>query len=89
MGQNEIDIIHIIVNAGLMVQCVLLLLLLFSVTSWSIIIIKVSYIRKAFRESERFVEYFWRSRDLAGAYSKAKQLKGSPVARIFRVDMLN
>lgn len=85
MGQNEIEVIHLISNAGLMVQCVLFSLLLFSIASWSIILIKIMYIKKAFRESERFVEYFWRSRDLAGAYSKAKQLKGSPVARMFRV----
>jgi biopolymer transport protein TolQ len=68
-----------------MVQFVLLLLLFFSVTSWAIIIIKYMYIRRALRESTRFVEYFWKSRDLASAYVKAKQLTGCPVARIFRI----
>ncbi len=85
MGQNEIDIIQIVSSAGLMVQFVLLLLLFFSITSWAIIIVKLRYIKKAFKESDRFVEYFWKSRDLAGAYSKAKQLRGSPVARVFRI----
>ena len=85
MPTNEIDIIQILSNAGLMVRFVLLLLLFFSVTSWAIIIIKWRYIRQAFRESNRFIEYFWKSRDLAGAYTKAKQLAGCPVARIFRV----
>lgn len=85
MGQNELDIIQIVSSAGLMVQFVLLLLLFFSITSWAIIIVKMRYIKKAFKESDRFVEYFWKSRDLAGAYSKAKQLRGSPVARIFRI----
>jgi biopolymer transport protein TolQ len=81
----DIDIIQIVSSAGLMVQFVLLLLLFFSVTSWAIIIIKYMYIRRALRESTRFVEYFWKSRDLASAYVKAKQLTGCPVARIFRV----
>ncbi|KJS28512.1 MAG: flagellar motor protein MotA [Desulfatitalea sp. BRH_c12] len=81
----DIDIIQIVSSAGLMVQFVLLLLLFFSVTSWAIIIIKYLYIRRALRESTRFVEYFWKSRDLASAYVKAKQLTGCPVARIFRI----
>ena len=85
MGQSEIDIIQIVSSAGLMVQGVLMLLLFFSVTSWAIIIIKWRYIHRAFRESTRFTEYFWKSRDLASAYAKAKQLTGCPVARIFRI----
>ncbi|MBI5062871.1 MAG: protein TolQ [Desulfatitalea sp.] len=83
--QSDIDIIQIVSSAGLMVQGVLMLLLFFSVSSWAIIIIKWRYIHRAFRESTRFIEYFWKSRDLASAYAKAKQLTGCPVARIFRI----
>lgn len=85
MTNTEFDIIQILGNAGLMVRLVLLLLLFFSVTSWAIIIIKWRYIRRAYRESNLFIEYFWKSRDLAGAYAKAKQLAGCPIARIFRI----
>lgn len=85
MTQHEIDIIQIIGNAGWMVQFVLFMLLVFSVTSWAIIIIKWRYIRRAFKESTSFVEYFWKSRDLASVYTKAKQLTGCPIARIFRI----
>ena len=79
MVPTQMDYIHIISNASLMVKFVLLLLLFFSVMSWSIIIIKIRYIRKAFKESDIFIDYFWKSRDLAGAFTKAKQLSGSPV----------
>jgi biopolymer transport protein TolQ len=85
MTGTEIDIIHILSNAGYIVRAVLLLLLFFSVMSWAIIIIKFRYIRRAYRESNRFIEYFWKSRDLASAYAKAKQLESCPIARIFRV----
>ncbi len=85
MVPTQMDYVHIISNASLIVKLVLLLLLFFSVMSWSIIIIKILYIRKAFKESDIFIEYFWKSRDLAGAFTKAKQLNGSPVARIFRI----
>ena len=85
MIPEQMDYIHIIGNASLMVKLVLLVLLFFSVMSWAIIIIKIRYIRKAFKESDIFVDYFWKSRDLASAFTKAKQLSGSPVARIFRI----
>jgi biopolymer transport protein TolQ len=83
--QTELDIIQILSHAGLVVRLVLLLLLFFSVTSWAIIIIKWRYIRQALRESSKFIEFFWKSRDLASAFARAKQMTGCPVARIFRV----
>ena len=85
MGPQDIDIIHMIRNASLMVQFVLFLLFSFSVTSWAIILIKFRYIRRAFKESAFFTDFFWRTRDLSAAFAKAKQLNGSPVARIFRI----
>lgn len=85
MVPGDLDIIHMVRNAGLMVQMVLLLLLFFSITSWAIILIKYRYIRKAYRESAFFTDVFWESRDLAVAFKEAKELRGSPIARIFRI----
>ncbi|WP_207692155.1 protein TolQ [Desulfonema limicola] len=79
------DIIHIIREAGYMVQFVLLVLLFFSVTSWGIILIKFYYIRKAIKQSDDFNEIFWESRDLSLAYKEAKLLDGSPLARVFSI----
>ncbi len=85
MPVAQIDLIHMIGNASFIVQLVLVLLLFFSVTSWAIILIKYRYIKKAFKQSAEFTEFFWKSRDLSNAFSRAKQLNGSPVARIFRI----
>jgi len=84
MLPHEIDIIHMIANASFMVQFVLLVLLFFSITSWTIIIVKFRFIRKAFKESAVFIDYFWKSRDFSEAFAKAKALQASPVARLFR-----
>lgn len=84
----EIDYFHLIANASLVVQFVLLLLLLFSVASWAIIFIKFRYLRIAFKESADFTEFFWKSRDLSGAFARAKQFNISPVARVFRIGYL-
>jgi biopolymer transport protein TolQ len=85
---KDLSLLHMIMNAGLMVQFVLLLLFFFSVSSWAIIFIKYRYVRKAFSESAIFTEFFWKSRDLSDAFSKSKELKGSPIARIFRIGYL-
>ena len=85
MDLGQMDLIGMIRNAGLVVQLVMALLLFFSVTSWAIIVIKYRYIRRAFRESAEFSDYFWKSRDFSSAFAKAKGLHGSPLARIFRI----
>lgn len=85
MNSANIDIFNMVMHAGPMVKFVLLLLLFFSITSWAIMIMKYRYIKKAFAESAEFIDFFWKSRNLSNAFSKAKQLQGSPVARIFRV----
>ena len=88
MTLAEIDLVHMITNAGTVVQLVLLLLLFFSVTSWAIIIVKYRYIKRSFKQSTEFTDFFWKSRDLSNAFAKAKQLHGSPLARIFRIGYL-
>jgi biopolymer transport protein TolQ len=84
MLPGKLDILQMILDAGLMVQFVLLLLLFFSITTWAIIIIKFRYIRLAYRESEYFIDLFWESRDFAVADKEATELEDSPIARIFR-----
>ncbi len=84
----EINYFQLIANASLVVQFVLLVLLLFSVASWAIIFIKFRYLRKAFLESADFTDFFWKSRDLSGAFARAKQFDISPVARVFRIGYL-
>ena len=50
MSTSDIDIVAIFLNAGFVVQLVLLVLLFFSITSWAIILIKLRTIGKAYRE---------------------------------------
>ena len=85
MVPESADVLMMIANAGMVVKLVLLTLLFFSITSWAIIFIKYRYILRAHSESNQFTEMFWQSRNLSEAYSRAKKLAASPVARIFRV----
>ena len=85
MGSQGIDLISMIRDASIVVQFVLFLLLFFSLSSWAIIITKYRYIREAYRQSAVFTEFFWESRDFSEAFAKAKELQGSPIARVFRI----
>ncbi|MFP4193362.1 MAG: protein TolQ [Desulfosalsimonas sp.] len=88
MGPESLNIVGMVLNAGLMVQFVIILLLAFSVATWAIIFIKYIQVRRAYNESAAFIEYFWKTRDFSNAFAKAKQLRYSPVARIFRIAYL-
>ncbi|MFH2093510.1 MAG: protein TolQ [Pseudomonadota bacterium] len=83
MTTETIGLFYMLSDAGPVVKFIMLLLLFFSITSWAIIFIKFRYIRQAFKESADFTDIFWQCRNLADAFSKAKSLRSSPVARIF------
>jgi biopolymer transport protein TolQ len=70
-------------NAGPMVKFVMLLLLAFSLGSWTIIIVKHRMYKKARQESEFFIDSFWKSKNLADAYKTAQETTVSPEAAIF------
>ena len=72
-----------IINAGPMVKFVMLLLLAFSLVSWTIIIMKHLSYKKARAETEFFLDIFWKSKNLAEAYKAAKEIPDSPEASIF------
>jgi biopolymer transport protein TolQ len=83
MATESIGLFYMLSEAGPIVKFIMLLLLFFSITSWAIIFIKIRYIRKAFKDSADFTDIFWQCRNLADAFSKAKALRSSPLARIF------
>ena len=88
MFSHGIDLIQMVRNAGFVVQLVLAILLFFSIFSWAIIFIKSRHIRRAYRESAHFIDYFWKSGDLSDAYAKCRQFQHSPIARVFRTGYL-
>ena len=78
------DILHMVLGAGLMVKLVLLILLVFSVVSWAIILIKARLLRKARKETESFLDLFKEGLELKKIFAAAENYGFSPVARLFR-----
>ena len=78
------DIFQMILHAGTVVKVVLLILVLFSVTSWTIIFMKWRVIRRANQENAYFLDLFWENTAFTKLYAESEELSFSPVAQLFR-----
>ena len=83
MGLQQQGIFDLVTGAGPVVQIVLYLLILFSVVSWGVILFKFRHVREAKKQSARFIEVFWESRNLASIHEASQELEASPVAHVF------
>ncbi len=77
------NIFKLITDASIVVQAILLILLFFSVFSWTIIIFKRKTFRTAAARSKKFLEIFKKSRSLTEVNEAAKSYPGSPAAALF------
>lgn len=70
-------------STGLVVKGVLILLILFSVVSWAIIMYKFVQIHKAFSESGRFMDFFWKTKRFDTISAQADRFASSPLVALF------
>src|SRR3990172_8981851 len=80
---NEVKVITLINTAGPVVKIVLLLLFFMSLISWVIIFSKLFILRRASKESEKFLDSYQNSGNLGNLYSSTRHIKGS-TAELFR-----
>ena len=78
----SLDAMSLIWQASWLVQLVLLLLVLMSVVSWAIILVKWRELRRAEQDSEAFLEVYQEG-SLEAAYALARDLDRSPLAALF------
>jgi len=78
------DIVQMVFYAGPMVKFVLLLLFFLSLSSWTIIFMKLRLLKKFRDENETFLEVFSSSREISKVYLESKIFNFSPLAKIFR-----
>ncbi|MCD6580529.1 MAG: protein TolQ [Desulfuromusa sp.] len=74
----------LVLNAGPVVKLVLLVLVYFSLVSWAIIFYKVSVIQRAIKESDRFLDFFWKKKRFDVVGQGLKEFSHSPIATLFR-----
>ena len=72
----NLSITQLVLDASLVVQIVLALLLLASLLSWTVIFLKWSVIKQARREADRFERRFWSGADLGDLYKRISARRG-------------
>lgn len=85
----ELSIVQLILQASIVVQLVMLLLLAISVASWAAIYAKWRAIARIKRLDEEFESTFWSSASLNDLYAKSSKNApmGGPIERIFASGM--
>jgi len=79
----NLDIPRLFNQAHWIVKAVMLLLAVMFVVGLYIIIFKRLYIGRAANESTKFLDSFWRSRDIEQIYKQAQALRNSPISQMF------
>ena len=67
---QDLSLFHLVLNASLPVQLVMLLLLGASLMSWWFIFIKMFALKRALRETDRFEREFWQGGDINAMYQR-------------------
>ena len=70
-------------GTGLVVKLVLFILLYFSVVSWAIIFYKLLQVHRANSESERFLEFFWKTKRFDAINAQLDRFNNSPLTVLF------
>ncbi|MEN8216242.1 MAG: protein TolQ [Pseudomonadota bacterium] len=82
---EELSLIHLVLEASLLVQLVMLLLSLISLYSWTLILHKSSFLKNARRAADDFESSFWKGKDLNALYTSIRNQHEEPmgIAKIF------
>ncbi|HTP67244.1 MAG TPA: protein TolQ [Geobacteraceae bacterium] len=70
-------------GTGLVVKIVLVILLYFSVVSWTIIFFKLLQVYRANSESQRFLEFFWKTKRFDLINAQLDRFANSPLSVMF------
>jgi biopolymer transport protein TolQ len=77
------EIVDLLAQTGLVVRVVLLILLIFSILSWSVILSKWGALKRARAQSARFLRAFRRAQRLQDVAAVSEQFKPSPLVPVF------
>ena len=86
---QDLNILHLVLNASIVVQAVMLLLVLISVSSWAAIFRKLFALKKVKNQNEEFERNFWSGSSLNDLFSAASRnaATSGPMERIFASGM--
>ena len=74
---------ELLAGMGLVVKLVLFVLIYFSVVSWAIIFYKLLQVYRANSDSERFLDFFWKTKRFDAINSQLDRFGNSPLSVLF------
>ena len=78
------SLLSMVLEAGAMVQFVLLLLLVFSVVSWAIILMKYKVLKRVKKDNDGFLDAYMKGSKLSEIFPETKKYPDSTIAEVFR-----
>jgi biopolymer transport protein TolQ len=78
------NFLRLVIEANIVVQLVIIVLIFFSVFSWAIIFFKRTTLKSAFSQSEKFLRVFRQSNNLSDVNKASRRYRGSPLASLFQ-----
>lgn len=81
--EEQVKVVSLITTAGPVVKAVLAVLFFMSIVSWMIIFSKFFTLRRAEKESDRFLDSYQISGNFGNLFSSTRHLRG-PIAELFR-----
>ena len=67
---DDISILNLFLDAGLVVKIVMLLLFIASIISWIVIVERLNFFRKIKTDNDNFLKSFWNAKDLEFLYKE-------------------
>ncbi|WP_428264405.1 protein TolQ [Haliangium sp.] len=83
LAASDLSLWNLVAEAHWVVKGVMSLLAVMSIFCWYIIGHKYLHVRRATQESKRFLDSFWRTRDIDEIYKHAQSLRTSPISAMF------
>src|ERR1051326_7059393 len=77
------EVVDLVAQTGLVARVVLVILLIFSILSWSVILSKWAVLKRARAQSGRFLRAFRRAQRLQDVAAVSEQFKPSPLVAVF------
>ena len=86
---TDLSFLQLVLQASVVVQAVMALLVFLSLWSWWQIFLKMFQIRRAERDTGRFEDEFWKGGDLAELYQRSGQSRGGSGLEDIDVQLAN
>ena len=83
ISDQPLSVVELVLQSSIVAKGVLLTLIIFSITSWAIMLNKFFVYQVAKSEDSKFLEVFSKTENLTQIYNFAKELQVSPLARLF------